>query len=518
VIGGGVNGLVAAALLARAKKSVIVLEQRDEPGGAAVTMDLAPGFRVPALAHSIGPLAAEVVRALRLDKIKTLELLRPEPSLAAIGQGAALVFHRDDVLTAASINALSTTDAGRWQEFVKVTERLSSVLARLDRTRPPSIDGDRASDRWQLLQLARATRKLERVDLTRLVRWMPMSIADIVSDWFESDLLRAAIAAHAIAGNPVGPRSAGTGAMWLQRLAADPSPAGSGVTVRGGPGALTAALVQAATAAGAEIRTNAQVTRAVTRDGRVTGVVLANGDELAARVVLGAVPVKMLLSRLLTPEDVPPTVRERARNIRARGVTAKINLALSALPQFTGVSDDPGAPAARILIAPDLDYLERAFDATKYGRMSDLPWLEAAIPSVRDDSLAPSGAHVMSLAVHFAPRELREGAWADSRETLWQRAMGVLEQWAPGVSALVVARQIITPEDLEQGWGNPGGHIYHGETTLDQFWASRPLLGWAQYQTPVTGLFLGSAGTHPGGGLTGLPGWHASRAVLRFLR
>ena len=518
VIGGGVNGLVAAALLARAKKSVIVLEQRDEPGGAAITSELAPGFRVPALAHSIGPIAAEVVRALRLDKHKALELLRPEPSLAAIGQGAALVFHRDDILTAASINALSTADAGRWQEFMKVTQRLSSVLGRLDRTRPPSIDGDPATDRWQLLQLARATRRLERVDLTRLVRWMPMSIGDIVSDWFESDLLRAAIAAHAIAGNPAGPRSAGTGAMWLQRLASDPAPAGSGVTVRGGPGALTAALTKAVTDAGGEIRTNAQVTRVTTHDGRVTGVVLANGDELTAPAVLGAIAVKTLLTRLLPYEDVPPTVRERARHIRARGVTAKINLALSALPQFTGVADDPGAPAARILMAPDLDYLERAFDATKYGAISDAPWLEAAIPSVRDDSLAPAGAHVMSLAVHFAPRELRDASWAGARDTLWARAMNVLEQWAPGVSALVVARQIITPEDLEQGWGNPGGHIYHGETTIDQFWASRPLLGWAQYQTPIAGLFMGSAGTHPGGGLTGLPGWHASRAVLRFLR
>ena len=306
--------------------------------------------------------------------------------------------------------------------------------------------------------------------------------------------------------------------MWLQRLAADPSPAGSGVTVRGGPGALAAALQEAARAAGAEIRTNAQVTRVTTRDGRVTGVVLSNGDELNARAVLGAVSVQALLSRLVPAEDVPPTVRERVRNIRARGVTAKINLAMSSLPRFAAVADDPGAPAARILIAPGLDYLERAFDATKYGAMSEQPWIEAALPSVRDDSLAPAGAHVMSMVVQCAPRQLRDTSWAASREALWERTMTVLERWAPGISGLVVARQIITPEDIEHGWGNPGGHVYHGETTIDQYWASRPLLGWAQYQTPVAGLFVGSAGTHPGGGLTGLPGWHASRAVLKFLR
>ena len=518
VVGGGVNGLVAAGLLARAGKSVIVLEQRDVPGGAAITSELAPGFRVPALSHGAGPFAADVVRALRLDKLKTLEFIRPEPTLASLGGGAALVFHRDEVLTAASINALSMADAGRWQEFVRVAGRLATMLARVDRTSPPSVDGDSAADRWQLLQLARAARRLDRADLIRLTRWMPMSIADVVSDWFECDRLRAAIAAQAIAGNPVGPRSAGTGAMWLQRLAADASPAGSSVTVRGGPGALTGALVQVATDAGAEIRTNAQVTRIATREGRATGVVLANGDEMQAAAVVGAVPVKTLLGRLTATEDMPPSVRERVRNIRARGVTAKINIALSALPTFAGLADDPGALAARILIAPGLDYLERAFDATKYGAMSDAPWIEAAIPSVRDDSLAPPGAHVLSAVVHFAPRHLRDGSWSDARDVLWERAMGVLEQWAPGMSSLVVARQIITPEDIELGWGNPGGHVYHGETTLDQFWAARPLLGWAQYRTPVAGLFAGSAATHPGGGLTGLPGWHVTRAVLRYLR
>lgn len=518
IIGGGVNGLVAACLLARAGKSVLVLEQRDAPGGAAITTDLAPGFRVPTLSHGAGPLAPDVVRALRLDKLKTLQFIRPEPTLAALGPGAALVFHRDDVLTAASINALSTTDAGKWQEFIKVTGRLASMVARVDRTSPPPMEGESASDRWQMLQLARAARRLGRTDLTRLIQWMPMSIADIVSDWFESDVLRAAIAAQAIAGNPAGPRSAGTGAMWLQRIAADPSPAGSSVTVLGGPGALTAALVQAATGAGVEIRTNAQVTRVTTRDGRATGVVLADGDEITANAIVGAIPIKALVGRLTPPEDIPPSVRERVRHIRARGVTAKINLALSGLPKFEGLADDPGALPARILIAPGLDYLERAFDATKYGAVSDAPWIDAALPSVRDDSLAPTGAHVMSAAVHFAPRHLRDTSWADARDVLWQRAMTVLEQWAPGISALVVARQIITPEDIELGWGNPGGHIYHGETTLDQFWAARPLLGWAQYRTPVEGLFAGSASVHPGGGLTGLPGWQVSRAVLKYLR
>jgi phytoene dehydrogenase-like protein len=345
-----------------------------------------------------------------------------------------------------------------------------------------------------------------------------MSIADIVSEWFESDMLRAAIAAHAIAGHPVGPRSAGTGALWLQRIAADPVAVGSGITARGGPGALAEAVAGIATGAGASLRSDARVANIVTKNGRVTGVALESGDELSARAVIAAISPKTALLQLVSATDLPPSFATRMRNVRARGVTAKINVALSAPPAFSALGGDAVPLGGRLLIGPGLDYLERAFDATKYGEISEHPWLEISIPSVRDESLAPAGAHVMSIYASFAPRNLRNATWETARDTLSSRVMNVLESRAPGIGRLMVAHEVLTPMDLETSWGNAGGHIFHAECTMDQIWAARPMLGWAQYRTPVSGLYLGSAGTHPGGGLTGLPGFLSAQTVRADLK
>ena len=306
--------------------------------------------------------------------------------------------------------------------------------------------------------------------------------------------------------------------MWLQRLAADPVPVGSGVTARGGPGALSEAVAGVATAAGASLRPNSRVVRLLTENGRATGVVLSNGDELSARVVVAAISPKAALCDLAPAPDVPPSVLHRFRNVRARGVTAKINLALSALPTFPAFGADTVPLGGRLLIAPGVDYVERAFDATKYGALSEQLWLEASIPSVRDQALAPAGGHVMSVYAHFVPRDLRSGSWESERSTLAARVMDVLEARAPGIGSLVTARQVITPADLEQHWGLPGGHIFHAECTIDQMWAARPVLGWSRYRTPIGGLYLASAGAHPGGGLTGLPGYLAAQAVRADLK
>ena len=518
VIGGGLNGLVAATLLARHKLQVIVLDQRPVVGGAAATTELAPGYRLPQLSHAVGPVAREVVRGLKLDKAH-LEFLTPDPSLTSFtADGRALVFHRDDVLTAASIHAMSSRDAARWSEFKHTLHRVNGLISRLDRFAPPGVDGLSRGDWWTLLATGRHARALGRRDLMRLARWMPMSVADLTGEWFETDPLRAAIAAHAIFGNPAGPRSAGTGAMLLARTAGDPVPVGSGITVKGGPGALAAALAVRANESGVSVRTDSRVTRVTTDDGRATGVVLANGDHLSARAVIGAIGPTKVLTELVEAADLPPTFAARARHIRSRGVTAKMNLALAGLPAFTALAGDAVPLGGRLLVAPGLDYLERAFDATKYGAMSEQPWLEIAIPSVIDSSLAPEGGHVMSIAVHFAPRTLRDRSWRTAREALGAAVLSVLEPLAPGISRQIVAQEILTPEDLEMQWGLPGGHIYHGESTLDQMWAARPLLGWASYRTPIRGLYLASAGTHPGGGLTGLPGWLAGQRVREDLR
>jgi phytoene dehydrogenase-like protein len=518
VIGGGMNGLVAAAMLARHKVGVVVVDRQPQWGGAAATAEIAPGFRVPALSHALGPISHGVVRALRLDRAG-IEFLTPDPAATSLSDdGRALTFHRDEVLTSASINAFSASDAARWTDFKRTIQKVAGLVALLDGQAAPPIDAMSTRDWLRLALVGRRARGLGRRHLAQLARWLPMSVADLTGEWFESDVLRAAIAAHAIHGNPAGPRSAGTGAMFLKRVAADPIPVGSGATARGGPGAVAEALVQIATRHGATFRTGARVARILTQDGRSSGVVLDNGDVINALVVIAAIHPNTALCDLVDPAELSPTFRTRIRHIRSRGVTSKLNLALSGLPAFSALASDSVPLRGRLLVAPTLEYLERAFDATKYGAMSDEPWLEMSIPSVLDSSLAPDGAHVMSIYAHFAPRQLRSGPWAQARAQLTEAVLGVVERHAPGIRQQIVAAETLTPEDLEDRWGFSGGHIFHGEDALDQMWAARPLLGWSEHRSPIRGLYLASAGTHPGGGLTGLPGWLAARRVIEDLR
>jgi phytoene dehydrogenase-like protein len=288
--------------------------------------------------------------------------------------------------------------------------------------------------------------------------------------------------------------------------------------VRGGPGALSGALRTIIEQTGGRIRTDARVVHIAAKSGRISGVVLADGEKIAARAVVSAIDPRHTLLGLVDVEDLTPTWVERMRRFRTRGVTAKVNLALSGLPTFTALKGDAMPLRGRLLIAPGVEYLERAFDAAKYGEFSPAPWLEISLPSVVDSSLAPDGQHVMSIYVHFAPRILREASWAERRQALYRAVLGVLESHAPSMASLVVGGEIVTPEDLEESWGLSGGHIFHGEQTLDQSWIARPMLGWARYAMPVRGLYLASAGTHPGGGLTGGSGWLAGRTVAAELK
>jgi phytoene dehydrogenase-like protein len=518
IIGGGINGLVAAIALARQKLGVLVVDRRDTTGGGAITTTSPKGFKTPTLTHSLGPLSADVVRALRLDREK-LAFLMPDPVLTTFGtSGEAVTFHRDHVLTAASIDRVSTHDAAAWQPFVQTMQKLASVMASINRHPPPAIDDPSASELWRLLSVGRRARALGRRDMTRLARYAPMAVADLVGEWFERDLVQAALAARGVFGHLLGPWSAGTGALLLKRMAEDPMPVGCGMTMRGGPGALAEALTSIAVRAGVVIRTKAAVSRVLTRDGTATGVVLQDGEEVPARTVVAAIDPKLLCLTLIDPADLPVTFRQRMTQVRGRGVTAKVNLSLSAAPTFTALHGDEVPLRGRMLIAPDVDYIERAFDAAKYGKHSPRPWLEIAVPTVNDPSLAPDGQHVMSAYVHYAPRTLREGTWADVRDALYQSVIDALEPHAPGIDALVIEREVITPEDLETEWGFSGGHVFHGEETLDQWWVSRPVLGAAQYQTPIAGLYLAGAGTHPGGGLTGQSGLNAARTISRALK
>jgi phytoene dehydrogenase-like protein len=347
-----------------------------------------------------------------------------------------------------------------------------------------------------------------------------MAVADLAAEWFETELLRATVAARGIFGAFAGPWSAGTSAALLLQAATDGHAIAPTSFVKGGMGALTEALARAATEAGAEIRTAAEVTSVQIKDGAASGVVLANGEEIAARAVVSNADPRTTFLKLIDPSELDPSFITKARNYRAVGTVAKVNLALSALPTFAGLSNGDASEklSGRIHIGPDIDYLERAFDAAKYGDLSPQPYLDITIPSLTDPSLAPNGAHVMSIHAQFAPYQLKNGDWNSRQEELGDTIVDVLSAYAPNLKEVIVGRSVITPLTLEQTYGLSGGHIHHGEMSLDQLFAFRPLIGWARHRTPIKGLFLCGAGTHPGGGVTGAPGMNASREILKELK
>jgi phytoene dehydrogenase-like protein len=513
IVGAGHNGLVTACYLAKAGLKALVLERRELVGGAAVTEEIHPGFNCSTLAHSAGPLSSTVISELNLSSFG-LKLISPDVRVLALGpDGNSLCVYNDTSRTAKEIEKFSTGDAGKYEEFVASFQRIGRVLAPLASMTPPSIDQPSPNDLWNLGKVGLAFRGLGKKDEFRLLRWGPMAVADLAAEWFETELLRATVAARGIYGAFAGPWSAGTslGLLWQAALEGHAIPPAS--FVEGGMGGLTQALAKAAMAAGVEIKTGAEVTR-VDPDGKVT---LQNGEQLNARAVVSNADPRTTFLRLVDPVDLDPNFLSKIRNYRTPGATAKINLALNRLPSFNGV-DSTDKLNGRIHIGSDIDYLERAFDAAKYGEWSAEPYLDISIPTLTDPSLAASGQHVMSIHVQFAPYKLKQGDWASRREEFADNVIHVLSRYAPDVNDAVIARQVITPHDLEQTFGLSGGHIHHGEQTLDQFFTFRPLIGWAQYRTPLQRLYLCGAGTHPGGGITGLNGANAAREILKDIK
>ena len=517
VIGGGHNALVTAFYLAQAGRKPLVLERRPIVGGAAISEDFAPGYRGATLAHALGPLHPAIVRDMQLEK-RGVRFVRPEPRLVSLSpDGPALAFSTDAARTAEAIRPFSANDAARYPEFCATLERLSVFFARLLETTPPSLDDPSKRELWQLLQVGRRFRALGRRDGFNVLRWGPMAAADLVHEWFESDLLQATVAARGVFGTFLGPWSAGTGAVLLLSAAVDPLPGGSSITAVGGPGAVTRAMADAAREAGADIRTGAGVARVTTKNEAVSGVVLEDGTEIPAQVIASGADPRHTLLRLVDAMDLDPGFLAHMRNYRSVGTAAKLNFALQGLPAFRGLAGDAAASlAGRVHIGPSVDYLERAFDASKYGRISADPYLDISFPTVNDPSMAPAGRHVMSVYMQYAPYRLRgRETWEAKRDDLSGIVLRTLEEYAPGVSALVEHQQVITPQDLESTYGLTGGHIFHGELAPDQLFTTRPTLGWAQYRTPVRGLYLCGSGTHPGNGLTGTSGRNAAREILR---
>jgi phytoene dehydrogenase-like protein len=515
IVGAGVNGLTCAAYLAKAGLKPLVLEGRDSIGGGAITGEIAPGFRAPVLAHSAGPLARDVIDHLRLETYG-LEAVTGPADVAILGGSQPLVLWRDEARTVEGLRACAPHDAEAWPVYSRTMRSLGRVIGSLFSSTPPSVDEVSGRDLWTLLRTLRAFRALDKQDAYRLLRWGPMAVADLVSEWFETEALRAAVAADGIFATNYGPWSAGSGMVLLLRAANDHLGAPDGRFVKGGPGAIARALEQAASRAGAEIRVGAQVTRILVRDERAHGVVLDDGSAIEAGCVVSAVDPRRTFLELCDAMDLAPEFLWRMRNYRAHGTLAKMNLALTGLPDFDGLA--PEALTGRIRITPDIDYLERAFDHSKYGRYSTEPYVEITLPSVGDTALAPSGAHVLSAYVQFAPYRLREGTWETERDALARVVIETIERHAPGLRGLIVAQQVITPLDLERAHGFSGGHIFHGELALDQMLSMRPLLGWGQYRSPIPRLYLCSSGTHPGTGMTGLSGANAAREVIRALR
>jgi phytoene dehydrogenase-like protein len=521
LVGGGHNALITAFYLAKGGFRPLVLERREMVGGGAITEEFHPGFRASTLAHTLGPLRADIARDLRLDNFDC-EILYPDPRVfAPTPDGQALLFYNDVAKTAAEIARISAKDSAKYAQFASSLEETAGFFTHLSSITPPAIDKPTPEDLWSLIKTGCSVRSLGKSGIFDLLRWGPMAVADFVAEFFETELLRAVIAARGIFGAALGPWSAGSTAVLLLRAAADAHPVGSAAFPRGGLGSFTRALAESAKQAGAEIRTDAEVRHILIKDGAVTAVVLADGEEIAVGAVASGVDPKRTFFNLVDPSHLDPTFANRMKNFRAHGTVAKVNLALGSLPAFTALDATAGflkALSGRIHIGPEIDYLERAFDASKYGEFSKAPWLDVTIPTILDPSLAPDGKHILSAYMQFAPFKLKEGNWDTRRKELGDTVIKTLASYAPDLPGFVEAIQVITPKDLETSYGFTGGHIFHGELALDQLFTMRPVLDWARYKTPIRGLFLCGSGTHPGSGLTGASGANAAREIIRDLR
>jgi len=518
IIGAGHNGLVTAAYLAKAGKKVLVLELREAIGGMAATEEVFPGFKFATVSHLASSFANEVSSDLDLKK-HGLEFLPLDPLLFAPNlNGAPLVISSDPAKAAEDIARHSKSDASKYAAFCARLKTIAGFLRTIYGLTLPDKANPGEFNPLELLKVGLKFHGLGDREGYEFLRILPMSIADLLHEWFENDLLKASLAASSMLGSFVGPRQQGTAYNLLHhQIGASNGALRTAGLVRGGIGNLSAAIARAAQQHGAEIRTNAEVVKVLTKQSAASAVVLANGEEIAATCVISSADVKRTFLQLVEPTYLDPHFLLQVQNIRARGTAAKINLALDALPKFNQ-QESQSQLGGIVHIGPTLDYLERAADDAKYGRYSKQPFLEITIPSISDPSLAPAGKHVMSVWMQSAPYNLREADWNDERDALGDTVINLIEQHAPGFKNSILHRQVLTPLDLEQSYSLTSGHPYHAEMALDQIFFMRPVPGWSRYRTPIDHLYLCGSGTHPGGGVTGLPGYYAAKEVLKDLK
>jgi phytoene dehydrogenase-like protein len=516
VVGGGHNGLVAAAYLAGAGHRVLVLEGRDRVGGASVTEETWPGFKVSTAAYVVSLLRPEIVRDLDLARHGYAVLPRSPSSFTPFPDGRSLLLGPDPALNRREIAKFSRRDAEALPRYEAMLDRIARVLEPL-LVRPPP---DPFSGRWRdLASLARTALSFLRLgaDGPRAFEVLTGPARAVLDRWFESDEVKATLATDAIIGAMASPSTPGTAYVLFHHVMGETDGArGVWGYVRGGMGALPEAIAAAARARGAEIRTGARVARVRVVDGRADGVVLEDGTELPARRVVSSADATVTLLGLVGAEHLPPELAEAVRRIDYSSASLKINVALSELPDFTAL---PGAPGPQhrgtIHVAPSMEYLERAFDDARRGEPSLRPVLECTIPSAVDPSVAPPGRHLMSMFVQYAPYRLARGTWEEERERFADRCLDLLAEYAPNVRRAVIAREVLAPPDLERRFGLTGGNIFQGAMTLPQLFFMRPVPGMARYRTPVRGLWLCGAATHPGGGVMGACGRNAAREILR---
>jgi phytoene dehydrogenase-like protein len=509
VVGAGHNGLTCAAYLTRAGRRVAVLEAASQVGGAAVSAEFHPGYTVSSCAHILHLLHPKVLADLQLARHGLRFSTTDMATVALHEDGRHITLSSDEAATSASIAAHSETDAGAHGDFRRRMLRFAGALQPALAAKPPRLAGD-WRDKASLAKLAWAVRKLGRDDMRDFLRIIGSNAADVLGEAFESDLLRGAYAFDAVLGAKLGPRSPNSVLTLFYRLAGEQSGhRGHLAHPVGGMGAVTRALAGAASRA--DIRTDSAVTRIILEDDRAVGVELASGEQLFGRCVVSGADPRTTFLDMVGPEHLDTGFVRRIKNIRMGGVAAKINLALDGLPTFSGL--EASELGARLLIAPSVDYVERAFNHCKYGEFSDEPAMEITIPSVHDGSLAPEGGHVLSAVVQFAPYDLKAG-WDSARDAFADRAIEIMTRYAPDLQGRIVSRQVITPLDLERDFRMTGGHWHHGELAPDQMFMLRPVPGHAQYQTPVPGLYLCGAGAHPGGGVMGAAGYNAAKQII----
>ena len=514
VIGGGHNGLTAAAYLARAGRKVLVLERRHVLGGAAVTEEVFPGFRFSVCSYVVSLLRPEIIRELDLPS-HGLEILPLDGTFTPMPSGDYLWRVNDHSKTRREIARHSRLDAEAYDEYGRAMVEMGRFVKPILGMLPPDPTSLDPRGLRQLLFLVNRFRQLSRQDQYNQVQLMTMSAVDFLDQWFETDVLKATMSASGIIGTFLGVRSPGTAYVLLHHYMGEIDGAfRSWGLARGGTGAISNAIASAARAAGVEIRQQAEVERILVRGERAEGVVLRNGDEIRATVVASSVDPRVTFLRLLDTSVLPGDFVDDVQRYKFRGSSAKVNLALDALPDFTA---RPGAgPHLRgaISISPGVDYMERAYDDAKYGRFSRQPYVDIVIPSLTDTSVAPPGKHVMSCFVQYAPYHLKDGTWDEQREAFGDAVLDTLADYAPNIRSIVRHRQVLTPLDLEREWTLSEGNIFQGELTLEQLFFLRPAPGWAQYRTPIANLYMCGSATHPGGGIMGAPGRNAARRIL----